>query len=287
MKLVIKALAFIFFILCFFAASAQEKSIPDKRFKKFYENNDFRFQLDIPVWVPGFRGEFAYGDVELDGENGVDPENPIEPPSGAIGKILNRLFNDSWTFNFYFVGKATYTGDKLFVSTDFFGGSVSNSVKFLLNNSEIVNARFTSLNWRFVAGWKIYNVENRQRHLSFCIIPFTGARVFSQSVYSDKNDLINKIDVTPVWSDFLLGIKNSFEYRRWQFNLVGDYGFYLKSGRSSYQFTLSAKYLFGRNIGMRMSWTHLQLNYKGLYRGDDLLLKISLSGPSLAVSLNF
>ncbi|MCK5454816.1 MAG: hypothetical protein KAJ16_10660 [Calditrichia bacterium] len=32
--------------------------------------------MEIPIWIPGFRGVFTYGDVSLEGEDGVNPGDP-------------------------------------------------------------------------------------------------------------------------------------------------------------------------------------------------------------------
>ena len=40
---------------------------------------DNPWTFEIPLWIPGFAGEFAYGDIEIEGEDGVIIENPIEP----------------------------------------------------------------------------------------------------------------------------------------------------------------------------------------------------------------
>jgi hypothetical protein len=34
--------------------------------------------VEIPLWIPGFAGEFAFGDINIEGEDGI--QNPIEPP---------------------------------------------------------------------------------------------------------------------------------------------------------------------------------------------------------------
>jgi len=37
---------------------------------------DRKWSLELPLWVPGFAGEFAYGDVSIEGEDGSDPGTP-------------------------------------------------------------------------------------------------------------------------------------------------------------------------------------------------------------------
>ena len=58
--------------------------------------------IEVPLWIPGYAGSFAYGDIDIEGEDGVNPEHPIEPPEG-IGGILSRLFSDDWYLKFFFL----------------------------------------------------------------------------------------------------------------------------------------------------------------------------------------
>ncbi|MEA3478027.1 MAG: hypothetical protein U9R60_07600 [Bacteroidota bacterium] len=45
--------------------------------------NDRPWSIEIPLWIPGFRGDFAYGDIDLEGEDGTDPGDPENPPGGG------------------------------------------------------------------------------------------------------------------------------------------------------------------------------------------------------------
>lgn len=65
--------------------------------------------------VLGFRGEFAYGDVTVEAEDGQfpgEPENPIEPPPTGEppwgnGNIFSRLFTSSAYLKFFFMSRIT------------------------------------------------------------------------------------------------------------------------------------------------------------------------------------
>ena len=60
--------------------------------------------IEVPLWIPGFAGDFAYGDISIEGEDGVDISNPLEPPpGGAFGKLLSRVFTDEWYLKFFFL----------------------------------------------------------------------------------------------------------------------------------------------------------------------------------------
>ena len=82
--------------------SAQDTSTTSVIYEEgSFLNRDKNWELAIPIWIPGFRGNYAYGDVSLEGEDGTDPgvpANPIEPPPPGEppvggGNILSRLLN--------------------------------------------------------------------------------------------------------------------------------------------------------------------------------------------------
>ena len=45
----------------------------EKKAKANFLIQDRPWTIEIPIWVPGFAGDFAYGDVNIEGEDGVDP----------------------------------------------------------------------------------------------------------------------------------------------------------------------------------------------------------------------
>ena len=89
-----------------------QNSLSKKQVRK--QNSSFlltnrNWNTELPIWVPGFAGNFAYGDVEIEGEDGVNPEHPIEPPPGGdFGKILSRLFQKNWYLKFFFLTRIAY-----------------------------------------------------------------------------------------------------------------------------------------------------------------------------------
>ena len=89
--------------------------------------------IEVPLWIPGYAGSFAYGDVDIEGEDGLDPENPIEPPGGVIGGILSRVFSDDWYLKFFFLTRGAYENNRLLLQVDAFTGSVGEPITGLIN----------------------------------------------------------------------------------------------------------------------------------------------------------
>ena len=95
---------------------------------------DQHWVVEVPIWIPGFRGEFAYGDVSLEGEDGQDllPVNPIEPePEDPPGNIFSRLFSSSTYLKFFFMGRAEFSHGKVRANIDAING-VSPTIFILL-----------------------------------------------------------------------------------------------------------------------------------------------------------
>lgn len=244
--------------------------------------------IEVPLWVPGFAGEFVYGDITLEGEDGVDPENPIEPPpGGSIGGVLSRLFTQNWYLKFLYLNKIAYENKDFLVQLDGAGGEIGNSVKFNLNNTEIAQANFRSLNFRLIAGYRFVNVMARNNKFRYELYGYIGARILFQRIYSDLNRTINRLDISPVWIEPVFGLQNQFSWKKWFMVVQGDYGGFFINSRYSFQLTTYVYYRTGRFISFKLGWNHLRLNHKGTFLKEDYVVAATLSGPSAGIVFLF
>lgn len=123
------------FLLIIVTAYPQD-TITKKEFRKqqrsfLLENR--AWTAELPLWIPGYAGSFAYGDIDIEGEDGIDPEHTIEPPpGGAVGEILFRLFTKDWYFKFFFISRIAYEKNRLLFQL------VSNHLRKGLHISEIL-----------------------------------------------------------------------------------------------------------------------------------------------------
>lgn len=165
---------------------------------------DRPWTFEIPLWIPGFAGDFAYGDIVIEGEDGVDPEHPIEPPpGGAIGEIISRLFRSNWYLKFFYLTKFAYEGDQFLVQLDALTGSVGESVKFNYTGNEIVKASFRTTNLRLIGGYKLVNTYSKDRKFLYELFGYVGLRAHFQKVSSDLGGGATWISDRFVWSQFL------------------------------------------------------------------------------------
>ena len=288
----LKRLFFIFFLLVFFINSSfSQDTLTKKEIRRLQKNfllQDWPWTIEVPLWIPGFAGSFAYGDIDIEGEDGVDPENPIEqPPGGAVGEILSRLFTKNWYLKFFFLTKVAYEKNKFIAQFDAISGAVGESVKFNYNDKEIVQASFRTINLRAFGGYKIVNTTTKNEKFRYELIAYLGARMYFQQIYSDLNDAVNKLDINPVWFEPIIGIQNQFTWKRWFVIVQGDYGGYFDPSKHSFQASGFVYFRSGKITSVKLGWNHLYLNYNGTFMDEEYKINATFSGPSAGIAFHF
>ena len=244
--------------------------------------------IEIPLWIPGFAGTFAYGDVSIEGEDGVDPEQPVEPPPGGIiGEILSRLFTDEWYLKFFFLTRVAYEKDQFIAQLDGLSGSVGESVKFNYNDQQIVQANFRTTNFRLFGGYRFVNTHSEDEKFQYELFAYVGARAHFQKIYSDLDSVINKLDINPTWVEPIIGIQNQFSWKRWFVVIQGDYGGYFLESKQSVQLSGFVYFRTGKLTSIKLGWNHLDLNHHGSLLKRDYRINATFSGPSVAMVFQF
>lgn len=251
---------------------------------------DRKWTVEIPLWVPGFRGGFAYGEINVEGEDGGDPGDPGDPgdddKSDIISRVISKLFDGDFYVKFFFLTCVKYENKRFLVQLDGFSGTVGESIKFNYNNKEIVQANFQTINTRLFAGYRIYQYNSPNKKFIYKLYGYVGVRAHYQKISSDLNGVINKLDVNPVWVEPIIGVKNQFIFKRWLFVLQGDYGGLLVNSKYSNQIQVLAYYRTGRVTSLKFGWNHLDLNHRSEFRGENLKIDITLSGPNIGLAFH-
>lgn len=247
------------------------------------------WMVEIPLWIPGYAGSFAYGDVSLEGEDGVDPVQPIEPPDGIWGNIniFSRLFKSEWYLRFFYLTKVTYEKNRLLGQFDAIYGSVGESVRYNYNDQTAVQANFRTTNFRLLGGYRIINALSENEKFQYELFGYLGARVHIQKIYSDLDGLINELNINPAWAEPIFGVQNQLTWKRWHIILQGDYGGYFMPSKSSAQITMFVYFRTGRLTSVKLGWNHLYLNQKGYILDEPYSIKATFSGPSAGLILHF
>ena len=258
---------------------------PERPGKSFLAE-DRPWGIEIPLWIPGYAGELVYGEVDVEGEDGEDPGDPGDPGDGG-GNIFSRIFTQDWFVKFLFLGRASYENKGFLVQLDGFGGGIAETVKFKLTNRDIVQLNYRVLNFRGIAGYKLLERTSRKKNFRYELFGYLGARVHGNKISSDLNDVINRIDINPVWAEPLIGIQNQFNFKRWLIILQGDYGGLFVHTKYSSLIQTMVYYRTGRLTSVKFGWNHLNLNHESTYRGDHLRIQVTLSGPAAGLTFHF
>jgi hypothetical protein len=243
--------------------------------------------IEIPLWIPGFGGDFAYGDISIEGEDGI--QNPIEPepPGPGIGDIFSRLFTSNWYLKFFYLTKVAYEQNKVKIAFDIVAGAVGNSVVFNYNNTELVKARFRTVNFRLYAAYKFAEVLGPNEKFRYEVFAYGGIRTHFQRLQSELNGTGLELDINPVWVAPLIGLENQFTWKRWMLAIQGDYGGLFSQGRQSVQLSAYALFRMGGLTSIKLGWNHLYLDQENEFLRQDYTVKLNLSGPVLALAFHF
>ena len=251
------------------------------------------WSIELPIWIPGFRGDFAYGDVNIEGEDGgtilpPTPENPIEPGEGLGGDFLSRFFDKDSFLRFFYMSKITYKPNRFLFQFDGFGGTAGTSINFNYNNKEVVSGAYNIFLGHFYAGYSVFQKKDYKKEERTDIYIYTGLRYTISTIKADLNNREINFEINPKKLEILLGIKANFFIKNWRFNVKGDIGGFIESSNVfSYKIQLLVYYYFGKSISLRFGWTDMDLKHDGIFQNERLIIHTHLSGPNLGIAFDF
>ena len=259
---------FIFSLLVWSSVCSQSES-------KFYSNLETKWLLEIPLWVPGFRGQLSYGDIYL---NTATPKDKKEL----------ELIDKDPGLEFYFVGRASFRHQKLWIQADAFSGSVGNTFSFAPQRSELekelVYLSATGTMPRIIFGYSVWT-KTFNEHTSIEIVPYTGLRYIYIQFESEISQTSQQIDLVSKWFEPLIGVSIPFNYKRFRFEIQGDWGG--NSAKNSTMINSCLKYRISRLIDTKLGWTSVYSHHKAAVQDEILDFDINLQGPALGVGFNF
>ncbi len=281
----------IFFILCLISIQTiyAQGSNPDGKVKnkKSYLTDSSHWTIEIPIWIPGFRGEFAYGEVEIEGEDGTDPVpgHPIEPP--RFGDVFKRLFKTNFSLNYFFLTSVSYTHKRFYSELDLFSGTVGEDLKFRYNDKSLVNAKAHSDLFRLSAGYEFYRHSLFSDKAKYLLYGYGGIRLHNFKVESNLDNTGISLEIDPLWIEPLLGLRNEINFDYWQFIIQADMGSFGINDKFSYQLNFYAFYRISNLLSVKAGWNSWYSNYQDRFKNEDLVLKVHLAGPVAALVFNF
>lgn len=285
-----KKLIFLILICCLaasFVTAQDSTSAVKKRHQKSFLSQDRPWTIELPIWIPGFRGDFVYGDIDLEGEDGGDPGDPGDPGDENNCGIFCRVFNSKTYLKFFFMTRVTYNKNNFIAQFDGFSAAFGESIKFNYNNKEIVQVNVRAVLLRIYGGYSIIERTSNSQKFKFNLYGYGGARFHGIQISSDLNEAINKLDISPTWAEPILGLKTRFTMKKWLFTFQGDVGGFYINKKLSYMINALASYRINRWLSVKLGWNVLDIDYKNTIRDKDLKLKIHLEGPSTALVFHF
>lgn len=242
---------------------------------KYYTNNNNNWLIEIPIWVPGFRGQLSYGDIYLDTEIPKDE------------KDLERIETNPG-LEFYFVGRAAYRYKRFSLQVDAFSGKVGNTFTFNPtrggNEKELVYMSAKGSIPRLILAYSVWK-KNINKHSSIEILPYAGLRYMYIHFESDIFDGNQQIDLIAKWYEPLVGVSIPYNYKRIRLRVQADYGG--ASNKSSFMINSHAKYRLSRLMDVKLGWTSIYSNYTESIQNQPLDFSIALHGPTVGVGFNF
>jgi hypothetical protein len=255
---------------CVFLLHAQKSNE-----EKFYTNNDRHWLVEIPIWIPGFRGQLAYGDFN----------------SSSSGSREEREFEhlaSSASLEFYFAGRVMSQFNKLWLLADAFSGKVGSTFTYIPtdgnNQKNLVHITAQGTIPRFVLGYSVWR-KSIDKNFKIEFIPYLGLRHVSIHIQSDIFDSLSVINIQPAWFEPVVGFYLPLEYKRFKFEIEADLG----GAKTNYSWVLNNcyRYRISRLVDIQLGWTFMRFKHIGHINNEELDLRIRLFGPTAGVGFRF
>ncbi len=243
--------------------------------EKYYANSSRRWLAEIPIWVPGFRGQLAYGDYNFT-SSGSDKEKEYERLESEFG------------IKFYFVGRIVAKYTNFWVNADAFSGKVNSAFSYTSliknNEKEIVDITVSATIPRLVVGYSVWQQSN-ENHFKIEAIPYLGIRYVNIFLQSEVFDLTNIIDVRPSWVEPIIGLYVPLTYKRFKIEIQTDYG--ANGTKNSFVISNRYRYRISKLVDVQLGWNYIKLYHKGIVGNQELESTIRLFGPTAGIGFRF
>lgn len=230
--------------------------------------------ITVPLWIPGYRGQFAIGDIEVGGES-----------SGGSG--LGRLFASDVQLNFFYMGSLAYQWNHWRIHGDIFGGDFTGDVKFTLDDATVVSARLLPLVLRVHVDYRVldhsWDGSSTPRVRGWV---YAGVRYYN--VQADVDISQQTESLTAGWADPIVGARIPVDLsNRWWVELSGDVGGFGVGSELSWTINTGITYRLSRLVSLSLAYDFLDVNYTGTVGSEEFRWKAHVSGPGFGIRFNF
>lgn len=231
--------------------------------------------IEIPIWVPGFRGSFSHGDITIDGE-------------GQSGDYLSKLFDSDLGLDFYFVGKLGFTLNKWNIQTDVFGGQLKYAVNFKYNNTNLIDVELFTIMPRLYISYNLFDLELRKMQNSdLKVWIYGGVRYYHVNIKSEFIIDVPKFEIDKNWTDPIIGYTIPFQVSKWTIMLQNDFGGFGIGSNFSWWLQLNCRYKIGKRTSLVAGWVMHDIYYKDGKLPDPFTYNVRLNGPVVGITVQF
>lgn len=247
----------------------------DSKEDKFYINENRHWLAEIPIWVPGFRGQLSYGDIEFS-SFGSDEQKEFKRITSDVG------------LEFYFVGRVSAKYNKFWFLANAFSGKVASTFSYSSligsNETEFINIKIQGTIPRLVMGYSVWE-KSTENNFKIEMIPYLGLRYVSFHLQSEVIDSTRIIDLRPNWFEPLLGLYIPLMYERFKIEIQADYG--ATGSKNSWVISNRYRYRISKLIDVQLGWNLIRLYHKEIVSSEELEATIRLFGPTAGVGFRF
>lgn len=262
-------------IVFFLSQTAIVVRAQNSKEEKYYTNNNRHWLVEIPIWLPGFRGQLAYGNFDL--------SSPVSDEESEFKRI-----NSDAGLEFYFNGAISAQYNKLWIQANAFSGEVRSTFSYTSlirnNEKEVVDIKIKGTIPRLVLGYSVWQ-KSTENNFKIELLPYLGVRYVSFHLQSDVFDSTNIIDTKPNWFGPVIGLYVPLIYKRFKIEIQVDYG---STGTNNSWF-ISNSYLYriSKLVDVQLGWNHIRLDYKGSVDSEEFKSTINLFGPMIGIGFRF
>jgi len=245
---------------------------PDSSDAPIQEGRNWSFT--IPLWVPGYRGEFAVGDIDVDGES-----------SGGWGP--GRFFDNELSLNFFFMGGFAYERDRWRFYGDIFGGKFTDDVIFKLTDGTVASATVQPIIPNLHADYQVYKHPwGDSGHQQVRVSVYGGLRIYDVRVEVDVANVNQSLEDT--WVDPIVGLWVPVDLsRRWYVEGSADIGGFNVGSRLSWRIYAAGAYRANDLLTIIAGYNVLGIDYRSTIASQDFVFKAAVGGPLLGIRFNF
>jgi len=258
-------------------ASAKEDSL---KFRNTYDQvvlEETHWQVSIPLWVPGFRGSFAFGNITIDpGFGNPAPATQVEEE--------DRVRQSQLSVQFYLLANLSYRTGRFFIEADGMKATLDNDISFTDGDRLKFGGTIDGVILRGFAGYRFLERTYQDTLLKWSTEAYVGVRYMDVHVFADRIDLL---DVRQDWIDPIVGLRVPIVFKRWVFSVQGDYGGLTGTDHRSYFVGANGSYRFSKLFGLGLGWAYLNASYEGQYESKMLEVGMELTGPVMRMSFSF